>query len=98
MAQSLSAWDVYELYRSGQYKGRPRRFFKDLQSGICEDYARKGNCAYIERKINGRGMRTTLIEFSVLQDMERYYAMGRVCRTPNGSGTFRTCSIPYRGL
>lgn len=82
MAQSLSAWDVYELYRSGQYKGRPRRFFKDLQSGICEDYAGKGNCAYIERKINGRGMRTTLIEFSVLQDLERYYCNGESLSAP----------------
>lgn len=82
MAQSLSAWDVYELYRSGQYKGRPRRFFKDLQSGICEDYARKGNCPYIERKINGRSMRSTLIEFSVLQDLERYYCNGESLSDP----------------
>lgn len=82
MAQSLSAWDVYELYRSGQYKGRPRRFFKDLQSGICEDYARKGNCPYIEWKINGRSMRSTLIEFSVLQDLERYYCNGESLSDP----------------
>ena len=82
MAQNLSAWEVYKMGCSGQYRGRPRRFFRDLQSGICEDYAKKGSCIYIEQKINGRSLRTTLIEFSVLQDLERYYCNGEELSDP----------------
>lgn len=76
MAQNRSAWDVYKMGCSGQYGGQHRRFFKDLQQAICRDYAKKGNCTYIEQKINRRGTRTMLIEFSVLQDLEGYYCNG----------------------